>query len=203
MIKNIVFDMGGVLINLNKKSCIAAFNKIGFTDIDQYIGKYIQNGLFLSYEKGEIDTTIFLEKIQEHIGKQVAFNEITDAWCAMLLDIPAYKLNLLRTLRKKYRTFMLSNTNAIHFERITQDYFEKDGFNLQHYFENCYLSYQMKCVKPTDAIYIAMLHDAQILASETLFIDDSAENIESAKKLGFHTYLAQEQEDFSHLFVSL
>ncbi len=203
MIKNIVFDMGGVLINLNKNHCIAAFNKIGFTDIDLYIGKYIQNGLFLSYEKGEIDTTLFLEKIQEHIGKQVAFNEITDAWCAMLLDIPAYKLSLLRTLRKKYRTFMLSNTNAIHFDKITQDYFEKDGFALQHYFEKCYLSYQMKCVKPTDAIYLAMLNDAQILASETLFIDDSAENIESAKKLGFHTYLAQEQEDFSHLFVSL
>ena len=195
--------MGGVLINLDKNRCIAAFNKIGFNDVELYIDKYIQNGLFLSYEKGEIDTNVFLENIQQHIGKQVDFTEITIAWCAILLDIPPYKLTLLRMLRKKYRTFMLSNTNAIHFERITQDYFEKDGYSIPHYFEKCYLSYQMNCVKPHNQIYLTMLHDAQILASETLFIDDSVENIESAKKLGFQTYLAQEQEDFSHLFVSL
>lgn len=195
--------MGGVLINLDKDACINAFQQIGFTNIEQYIGKYVQNGVFSSFEKGEIDTQTFIRTIQLHIEYSVNDEAIVEAWCAMLLDIPEHKLSLLRRLKKSHRLLMLSNTNVIHFETIKHNYFEKDGYSMHDYFEKCYLSHQLQCAKPDTNIYEIMLRDAGIEPHETLFIDDSADNIATAHELGFHTYLAKEKEDFSHLFVSL
>ncbi len=203
MIKNIVFDLGGVLINLDKQACIQNFKKIGFADIEQYIDNYVQNGVFLAFEKGEINEIEFFSLIKKQLAKTASSNEIENAWNSMLLYIPLQKLILLRLLRKKYRVFLLSNTNSIHFEFVRTKYFETNTYNIHDYFEKCYLSYELKCVKPNKDIFQKMIDDAGIIATETLFIDDSDKNIATAQEMGFQTYLAKANEDFSHLFVSL
>ena len=161
----------------------------------------------LSQNLSRNSTVKTLQKIAKVIGCNVGNffddEEIKEAWFAFLLDIPQKKLDLLLELKKSYKVFMLSNTNAIHFPEIKRKYFEKDGHNLSDYFDKCYLSYEIHQNKPAKEIFDFMIRDSAILPQESLFIDDGRTNIEMAKGLKFQTYLAKEQEDFSHLFVSL
>ncbi len=195
--------MGGVLIDLNKQACINAFKKLGFEDVENFIGEYVQADFFLQLERGTISPEKFYTIIREKVKKNIDDEEIKEAWFAFLLDIPQKKLDLLLELKKSYKVFMLSNTNAIHFPEIKRKYFEKDGHNLSDYFDKCYLSYEIHQNKPAKEIFDFMIRDSAILPQESLFIDDGRTNIEMAKGLKFQTYLAKEQEDFSHLFVSL
>jgi putative hydrolase of the HAD superfamily len=201
-IKNIVFDFGGVLINLDRQRCVDAFIRLGLKDIDSMIGNYAQTGLFLALERGEVSPSDFRDAIRQMIssGAPVSDAEIDAAWHEFLLDIPQYKLDLLAELRKDYRVLMLSNTNIIHFEQVKKTQFEVDGHKMSDYFDKCYLSYEIGLTKPYADIFEYMLRDAQILPQETLFIDDGEANIEMARSLGFATYLAKPEEDFRHLF---
>ena len=200
-IKNIVFDFGGVLINLDKQLCVNEFVKLGVKNIDSMIGNYAQTGLFLQLERGEVSPMEFRDEIRKIIGKPVSDEEIDKAWGAFLLDIPAYKLDLLAELRTKYRVLMLSNTNVIHFEQVKQSQFEAGGRSIDDFFEKCYLSYEIGLTKPYADVFEYMLNDAKILPQETLFIDDGQANIEMARSMGFAVYLAKPQEDFRHLFL--
>jgi putative hydrolase of the HAD superfamily len=201
-IKNIVFDFGGVLINLDRQLCVNAFLRLGVAEIDSLIGNYAQTGLFLKLERGEVSPSEFRDEIRKMIGKHVSDEEIDKAWGAFLLDIPQYKLDLLAELRKKYRVLMLSNTNVIHFTQVKETQFETDGCTMNDYFEKCYLSYEIGLTKPYADVFEYMLNDAQILPHETLFIDDGQANIEMARSMGFVVYLAKPEEDFRHLFLS-
>jgi len=200
-IKNMVFDFGGVLINLDRQRCVNEFVRLGVKNIDAMIGDYAQTGLFLKLERGEVSPTQFRNEICKLIGKPVADEEIDEAWHTFLLDIPTYKLDLLAGLRKKYRVFLLSNTNIIHFEQVRKSQFEAGGRTMNDYFEKCYLSYEMGLTKPYAEAFEYMLNDAKILPQETLFIDDGEANIDMARSLGFAVYLAKPEEDFRYLFA--
>ena len=192
MIKNIVFDLGGVLVGLNRGACEEAFRRIGFNDFGKILNEYIQGGFFLEYEKGEISTEEFMNIVRSYIDPQVRESvtdrQIIDAMGAFLEDIPDYKLDYLLELKKRYRLFMLSNTNPIAVE-IVRPLFLTKGIPLESYFEKLFLSYQMRMVKPDDEIFENVLISSEIIASQTLFVDDSPMNIETAKKLGFKTLL--------------
>ncbi|MDP3436593.1 MAG: HAD family phosphatase [Bacteroidales bacterium] len=192
MIKNIVFDLGGVLVGLNRGACEEAFRRIGFNDFGKILNEYIQGGFFLDYEKGEISTEEFMNIVRSYIDPQVRESvtdrQIIDAMGAFLEDIPDYKLDYLLELKKKYRLFMLSNTNPIAIE-IVRPFFLTKGIPVESYFEKLFLSFQMKMVKPDDEIFESVLVSSGIIASQTLFVDDSPMNIETAKKLGFKTLL--------------
>ncbi|MDR1698525.1 MAG: HAD family phosphatase [Prevotellaceae bacterium] len=200
-IKNIVFDFGGVLINLDKQLCVDSFKRLGLENIDSMIGNYAQTGLFLQLERGEVSPSEFRDEIRRMIGKPVSDEEIDKAWHAFLLDIPQYKLDLLADLCKKYRVLLLSNTNIIHFEQARKSQFETGGRTMDNYFEKCYLSYEIGLTKPYPEVFEYLLADARILPHETLFIDDGEANIETARAMGFAVYLAKPEEDFKHLFA--
>jgi putative hydrolase of the HAD superfamily len=107
---------------------------------------------------------------------------------------------MLLKLRKKYKIYLLSNTNAIHFEYAKKHDFEKNGHLLLDYFDDCFLSYKIGLTKPDDELFEYVINEAQIFARETLFIDDSEINVEAARRWCFSIYKAEEKEDFSYLF---
>ena len=199
-IKNLLIDFGGVLIDLDRRRCIDRFRRLGLRDMDGLLHDYQQQGFFQLHEKGLISDADFRDRVRSLIGAQTSDADIDSAWNSFLGDIPAYKLEFLLELRKRYKLYLLSNTNAIHWEYACTHDFARDGHRVEDYFDGIYLSYQMKMAKPDAEIFRAVLADAGIEAGQTLFLDDSADNCRAARELGIHTYTPQAHEDWRHLF---
>jgi putative hydrolase of the HAD superfamily len=197
MIKNIIFDMGGVLTDVHRGRAITAFKAIGVTDADNLIDSYHHKGIFLDIENGTIDTDTFCRLLSEHVGKEIPRHDIELAWRSIVSDPPLYKLNYLEELRKTHTLFLLSNNNPILMDSWAfTNRFSADGHPLTYYFDKLYLSYLMKCTKPDALIFEEMILDSGIKPQESLFIDDGIHNIETAGKLGFQTYLAKNGADW-------
>ncbi len=188
MIKNIIFDLGGVLVGLNRKACEEEFSKIGFHDFGKILNEYVQGGFFLMYEKGLITTDEFVNKIREYIPDTVSDLQVYHAMGAFLEKPDEEKLRFILSLRSNYRVFLLSNTNPIAMS-VIEPYFNFEGYTLDNYFEKLFLSYQMKMVKPNKDIFEKVITDSGIYSHETLFVDDSKANVETAEGLGFKTIL--------------
>ncbi|MDR0844025.1 MAG: HAD family phosphatase [Tannerella sp.] len=197
MIKNIVFDIGGVLVEVRRNEAIRQFQAIGLADADQLIDSYQHKGLFFEIENGVIDADTFCRLLCEHAGKNIARKAIEQAWRSLILDPPAYKLVYLLELRKKYKLYLLSNNNPILIDGWARTpAFSPAGRPVSDYFDRLYLSYEMKCSKPDPAIYEAMIRDSGVIPSETLFVEDGLKNLEAGKVAGFQTYLAINGEDW-------
>lgn len=199
-IKNLLIDLGGVLINLDRQRCVENFKKLGIPNVEKHLDVYHQDGIFMQLEKGLITPADFRNGIRGMMDKVVSDKQIDAAWNSFLVDIPSYKLDLLLKLREKYVVFLLSNTNEIHWKWICKNAFPYRTFKVEDYFEKTYLSFEMKMAKPEPEIFKAVIEDAGITAEETFFIDDSAINCKVAQELGIATYTAKAGEDWSHLF---
>ncbi len=201
-IKNLLIDLGGVLVNLDRQRCIENFKKLGFADVEKYLDVQQLHGVFIQQEKGLITSAEFRNEIRDMIGKVVSDKQIDAAWNSFLGEMPVYKLDLLLELRSKYVVYLLSNTNEIHWKYVCQKLFPYRTFKVEDYFEKTYLSYEMHLAKPDPEIFKAVIEDAGIEPQETLFIDDTEINCEAARELGISTYTAKAGEDWSHLFKS-
>jgi putative hydrolase of the HAD superfamily len=197
MIKNIVFDMGGVLVDVHRDRAVRRFQAIGVADAEQLIDSYHHKGIFLDIESGAIDGDTFCRLLCEHAGKQIPREAIEQAWRSIIDPPESYKLDYLLALRKRYRTFVLSNNNPILIDRWARTgSFSSAGRPITDYFDKVYVSYEMKCVKPDIEIFRMMVKDSGIVPAETLFLDDSPDNIRSAVETGFRTYLVRNGEDW-------
>lgn len=199
-IKNLLIDFGGVLIDLDRNRCVRRFEALGIEGVEDLLGMYHQQDFLMLHEKGLITAAEFRDRIRTLTPRQLTDAEIDDAWNSFLVGIPAAKLELLMQLRSRYRTFLLSNTNDIHWQWSCRHAFPHNGWQVEDYFERIYLSFEMKLAKPDPAIFRAALNDAGIAPEETFFIDDSAENCRVAASLGIATYTPKAHEDWSHLF---
>ena len=199
-IKNIVFDLGGVLLNLDFAKAIEAFEKVGIKDVNRRIRAYGENNIFQQLEKGTISAAQFRKAIQQEANQPLTDQEIDALWNAMLLDIPRTKLELILELRGQYMVYLLSNTNEIHWEYVHENSFNLNGFHAHDYFDEVFLSYKMKLSKPDPEIFKKMMNEANILPEDTFFIDDSEENCKAAEALGIHTYHYHNGEDLEVLF---
>jgi len=199
-IKNLIIDFGGVLIDLDRQRCIEKFKFLGLQDVEEMLDIYHQQDFFQNYEKGLITSGEFRDVIRGKIGKPVTDVQIDDAWNSFLVSIPMAKLNLLLKLRKNYVVYLLSNTNDIHWQWACRHAFPYKGFRVEDYFEQIFLSYEMKMAKPDAGIFRKLMDETGILPKETLFIDDSETNCRTAEALGISTYTPQAHEDWSHLF---
>jgi HAD superfamily hydrolase (TIGR01509 family) len=187
-IKNIIFDLGGVIINIDYQKAIDEFKKLSKADCTIEFNQKSQSGLFDDLETGRISEEAFRDKVRECYQVEGTDEEIDAAWNAMLLEIPAERVALLRELRKKYKIFLLSNTNAIHlvgFNKIVKDSFGIP--NLDALFDKTYYSHLVGERKPDATIFEKVLADNNLEREETLFIDDSIQHIESAKAIGLQT----------------
>ena len=199
-IKNVVFDLGGVLINLDFDNCLNAFRKSGFRDIEKQACEFWGKGFFSQFELGEISPEEFRKAIRKEVSEALSDHEIDDMWNLMLLDIPREKLDLLLKLREHYMVYLLSNTNRIHWDYACEQMFCYRGFRVNDFFEDIFLSFEMHKAKPEKDIYEQMMKEANILPEETFFIDDSAINCQAAISLGIQSYHYHIGEDLSSLF---
>lgn len=199
-IKNLIIDLGVVLIDLNRSHCIEAFKKLGIESIDTMIDVCHHDAMFNRFEKGDITPNEFRDKIRKLTTKKLTDEQIETAWNAFLETIPAYKLDFLLHLRKHYMVYLLSNTNAIHWEWICNKCFNYKGFSAKDFFEEMFLSFELHQVKPDKEIFLTLLRETGIKPEETFFIDDSAENCKVANELGIATYTPVAKEDWRHLF---
>ncbi len=203
-IKNLLIDFGGVLIDLDRTRCIENFRRLGLEQVDSLLDVYHQQGIFMQQEKGLITPEEFRAEIRSMMNRpMVSDDEIDEAWNSFLVGIPTYKLDLLLKLRKHYTVHLLSNTNWIHWQWSCRNAFAYKGHTVEDYFENIYLSFEMKMAKPEMDMFRAVVSDSGIDPEETLFIDDSEANCLAANTLGIATYTPEAGEDWSHLFGSL
>lgn len=198
-IRNIIFDLGNVLVNLDGQRCIDAFHKIGGEDLAKTIKEQQLKGLFFDTEVGNINEQIFCERIRQLAGKPLTDEEIVWAWNELLTGIPDEKKARLLELRKKYKIFLLSNTNEMHWRKCAEDFFPYGPYGTEDYFDRVFLSYEMHLIKPDEKIFRETLSQAGLKAEETLFIDDRKENCEGAAKVGIQTFLNAEPDDWMGL----
>ncbi|MDR1407157.1 MAG: HAD family phosphatase, partial [Tannerella sp.] len=197
MIKNIVFDMGGVLVDVRRERAVRRFRSIGVQNAEALIDSYHHKGIFLAFEQGGIDTDTFCRLLCREAGRDIPREAIEEAWLSIVDPPEPYKLDCLLELRKKYRTYVLSNNNPILIERWARTgRFSSAGRPITDYFDRVYVSYEMKCVKPDIEIFRMMVADSGIIPSETLFLDDSRDNIRAGEETGFRTFLVHNGEDW-------
>jgi glucose-1-phosphatase len=200
-IKNIIFDLGGVVINIDYKLTLNEFRELGFKDIEKVYTQFSQLLWFDSYDRGRISSGEFISGFRKYLGPTTSDEQIINAWNAMLLDFPSERAELLLELKGKYRTFLLSNTNEIHIDyyngRIQKEY----GYpGLQIFFEKDYYSHIVGMRKPDAEIFEYVLKENSLDPSETLFIDDSFQHVEGARKTGIRAYHLQAPETIIQLF---
>jgi epoxide hydrolase-like predicted phosphatase len=198
----LIFDFGGVLINLDIDACINRFKAIGVENVESYLSNYGQSGFFLEWERGGINLEEFHENVRAISSKNPTDQEIDEAWMAFLLDIPKEKTELLKQLRTRYRILMLSNTNPLHIDRNAKQAFAEHGTTQEELFDKCYLSYKIGLTKPSKEIFEYLLEKENLTPEECLFLDDGLKNIETARNMGFQTYLVQPKESLNFLKTS-
>ena len=224
MIKNIIFDLGGVLVGLDGQRCIDAFNAIGCERVAEYVRLRLTADLFLDIEEGSIDTAEFCAEVRRMTNCTATDHEIIGAWNTLLTEITDERKQRLKELRRAgYKVFLLSNTNDMHWE-YTKELLgnEEGGMRSEEcgvrneecgvrseecgvrnvecgmYFDCVFLSYRMHLSKPDVRIFEEVLRQAGLQAEETLFIDDSRDNIQAAASLGIHTYLNEKIDNWLH-----
>lgn len=199
-IKAIIFDLGQVLINLEYDKLINAFHQLGATDV---LGIWESTDLQKSlngFELGNLTVEVFCDHIRKHLKQDTPDKQIINAWNKMLGDIPDYKLDTILDLRDKYRVFLLSNTNRLHWDYSCENHFSYKGHNVDDFFEKSYTSFELHMMKPDKAIYQFVLDDIKIHPKEVLFIDDRKDNCLSAANIGMNIYQARPLEDWRFLF---
>ena len=200
-IKNILFDLGGVLYHIDYGITIKAFEKLGIKNFHKHFSQQQQNNLFDQLETGKISNTDFIKEMKVLLPNCTK-EEIINAWIGLLIGIPKENIQLLKDLSKQYRLFLLSNTNLIHINQINKLLYEDYNLkSLDPLFDKIYLSHQIGMRKPNRETFEWVLKDAGILAHETLFIEDSIQHIKVANKVGIRTQLWNSNEPFKEFFL--
>jgi putative hydrolase of the HAD superfamily len=187
-IKHIIFDLGGVLLNLDYKRTEDAFIELGVKDFPAIYSQLKQTPLFDDFEVGKIDAQSFINAIKHIAQLPLTDDQIIGAWNAMLRDFPLRRLQILQQLRMHHDLLLLSNTNAIHevaFNKILMDAHGMPGIGV--FFDKVYLSHRIGMRKPNEEVFKRILDENGLKAADTLFIDDSPQHIEGAQKLGIQT----------------
>jgi putative hydrolase of the HAD superfamily len=195
MINTIIFDFGDIFINLDKQATVDELKKLGLQEWNEDL-----NQLNMQFETGKISNEDFLLGIQKHIPS-ASIEDISYAWNAILLDFPLYRLEFLQKLSKKYRLFLLSNTDAIHIETFEQENGTSFYSDFYQCFERVYFSFELEMRKPDAEIFNHLVKKHDLSIKRTLFVDDKKENTDAALSLGFTVWNLQVgQEDVVDLF---
>lgn len=204
VIKNIVFDLGGVIMTLDPAEALRRFKALGLSDAERYLDAYTQSGIFGNLEEGKITAEDFRSKLSSLTGHELTFDECKHAWLGYRKDVPQRNLDLLKELRAKgYRLILLSNTNPFMMDWALSSEFDGKGSSLNDYFDALYLSYRLGIMKPAPDFFREVLDNENILPEETLFVDDGPRNVEAAGKLGFITMCPDNGSDWTGELRSL
>ena len=198
----IIFDLGVVILNINYQNTIDAFEKIGVKNSQSFYSKKYQINLFNKIETGKISQVKFLLELQKRTAK-ASIHQIKNAWNSMLLDLPIKRVILLKKISLNYTSFLLSNTNQMHIAKFKANIGRKRYNDFYNIFTKVYYSHEIGHRKPEPEAFKLILDENQLNANEVLFIDDSPQHIEGAKKIGLKTHLLKEHEDITNLFPDI
>lgn len=198
MIRNLLFDLGGVIVDIKRDNCVRAFEELGLENADSYFGEYAQSGIFLGIENGSVNIEEFHKAMREKLPTGTTDYQIDNAFQKFIVGIPARRLQALRELRcKGYGIYLLSNTNPIMWRGILASEFGKEGLRREDYFDGMVTSFEARSCKPDAEIFRYTVENLGIEPSETLFFDDSANNVEAAKALGFNAVEVKPGTEFT------
>ncbi len=193
MIKNLIFDLGGVLLDIEFKRTFDAFNKLGIKNAYQLNDYPDVLELFMALERGDHSPENFRKRFRVLSGFDGCDHDLDQAFNALLIGFVPARIERVKDLNLKYKTYILSNTNAIHCKHYNQQLSDSMGIkNLDHLVHKAYYSHDLRSSKPEKEIYLRMVADSGMIPEESLFIDDRQENLDAAKELGFQVMLVNE-----------
>jgi len=198
-VKAIIFDLGGVILNIDYKLTVAAFEKLGVKNAHLFYSKKTQNPIFDKIEIGAITADSFLVELQKYCNYSDK-KKVKNAWNSMLLNLPKNRIECIQKLRKKHKVFLLSNTNEIHIAAFRKKLGEKRWIVFSGLFDKMYLSHEIGYRKPNKEAFQIILDENNLTPKEIFFIDDSPQHINAAKKLGFHCHYLLEGKEITELF---
>jgi len=200
MLKNIIFDFGGVLYDIDFTKTYAAFESLGFSNFAELFSQHSADKLFQNLETGKITPGAFYNRIKEIAPQPVTDLQIQNAWNALLLGYRTESLCYLKQLKSDYQLYLLSNTNTIHYDHFSTELKGQTEYeSLESFFTKAYYSQDIGLRKPEIEVFEFILKDAGIVAAETLFIDDSYTNFPNAEKLGMKTFLLKPGERIENI----
>ena len=203
-INAIIFDLGGVLLDINYQLTIEAFNNLGCSDFESIYTQQKQSQLFDDFETGKVSSETFRKSLQKQMQFSISNVEFDNAWNKMLLQLPEKRIELLEKLNKKFSLFLLSNTNEIHIKAFKKIISSSIGYER---FENCfkkvYFSSEIGNRKPNASCFEMVLSENKLSAAKTLFIDDSIQHVEGAYKIGIKTLLIESGEELVSIFPDI
>ena len=198
MIKNLIFDLGGVIITLAPEEALRRFKSLGLENAEEQMDIYTQTGIFGQLEEGKISAETFREELSRQVGREVTYDECRHAWLGYVKEVPQRNLDVLQRLRcEGYRLILLSNTNPFMMSWVRSPEFDGHGHSIDYYMDACYLSYQLGVMKPSTQFFHEVLMAEKIMASESLFLDDGARNVATASQMGMRTYCPENGADWT------
>ncbi len=200
--KTLLFDFGGVLVDLDQARCVKAFDRIGF-DVRPFLGTFVQSGILSALERGQATVPEFCDQMRQATGlNHLTDEQITDAWRQYLVGVPAERLELLLKIGHHYPVCLLSNTNEIHWAMARDGYFRYKGHCVNDFFKKIFLSYEMGMEKPAPEIFEAVVKEIGCPAEDIIFFDDSAENAKAAISCGLQARVAPANGEWMKFFSS-
>jgi len=199
-IKNIIFDFGNVILNVDPKILAPRLLELGVKDLQEFADFFKTSEIYAGFETGHVSPADFRDALRLFFPEEISDHELDHLWNSMLLDIPVERFLLLEKLGRKYRTFLLSNTNSTHYDHYNEYCCQEYHVKLDDMFEKAYYSFRMGIRKPDPDIYLRVLREKDLKPEETLFIDDRADNIEAAFELGIQCILLDEEAELTELF---
>ena len=201
MIKNLLLDMGGVILDVSYQRVIETFKSYGIENFDKVYTQAKQVEIIDLFEEGKCTAEEFRDGVRKLVGKELSDEQIDKAWFSMILEIPRDVIQLLGILKLKYRLFLFSNTNVLHIEYLKKEFERQLGFDLFNcVFDKAFFSNEIHHRKPHPESFKYVLEQAGLEAEETLFIDDSKQHLEGASKVGLNTYWLTNGETLIDLY---
>jgi len=198
MIKNIIFDLGGVIYDIRYQNVPEAFARYGFSNFDEYYTQAHQSDAIDLFEEGKISPAEFREFVRSISPVPLTDEQINEAWNSIMMDIPEKRIEMLKELKSHYSLFLFSNTNQLNYEQFTVQMNEKYGYDIfKELFVKAYFSHHIHIKKPLVESFQLILNEQKLNPLETLFIDDTLRHVQGAQKVGLNTYYLQDGEDIA------
>ena len=200
-IKTIIFDFGGVIIDIDPQITIQKLQELGFTDVAKIQSKEFIDDIVRKFERGIFTPEVFRRRLRAFLEIEITDQQIDDAWNALIYDIPAERIEVLEQVKKNYKMFLLSNSNEIHYDIYVRDLQLRFGYReFDELFDKAYFSFDTHLSKPDPEAFEFILYQHELDPAKTLFIDDNENNIKAAQDLGIKTYLLKKPERVRDLF---
>ena len=200
-IKNIIFDFGGVVLDIDPQLTVNEFVKLGFTSFEKLMSSEFSEEIIAKFERGILTPELFRARLKSFLELDVTDQEIDDAWNSLLYDIPRERIEIIEKVKEKYNIYLLSNSNEIHYDLFVRDLQLRFGYReFDELFHKAYFSFDLHLLKPNPEIYEFVMNQHGLVPEETLFIDDKVENIRAARNLGLKTYQLEKPERIRDIF---